>query len=215
MKKYKVCTVIDSVFIALIIPLLAFMILCNIKFIYNIDCKDEVATDNLILNEKDSEAIYSIIIDEVFYSNTDSYWVSEHSEDSEIDGKLDKVRFIYRIFGYISIALAFGIITFDVILKKRRICTPYLYGVIGSVGVNVIVLLLGLIFKNTLTINALKFIFASNYSSIIGNNILAEILPHNWGLHMFITYIVVMLILCGISLILYVTYMHKKRPHKF
>lgn len=242
MERYRKISFLASICVALFIVNFAFCILCMNKTVYE-KCFDNYVAGKEI-DETGKDNADNSFFDEVTATRTDaSYEI--HIEDFEMKANYEKlsedfkaffkgkyklvgyeldkhnvdrlnhIKWFYRLAWLISIASLAGMVYAFVILSKRRMFMPFVYGSVLAAFLTSVNSLIFMKSGKEFFVAARDMVFRQNYSYFSDKDILLQILPPAYARWMAIAYLLFVAVLIILMILIRWFILFCGRPHKF
>ncbi|MBQ9200013.1 MAG: hypothetical protein IJ141_07505 [Lachnospiraceae bacterium] len=234
MERYRKISFWATICVALFIINFAFCILCMNKTVY------EKCFDNYTGSEKDidipieasgaekSDTAYEIKLESFemkanFEKLSDDfkaffkgkyeligYELDEHNAD-----RLNHIKWFYRLAWMVSIATFAGMLHCFIILSKRRMFTPFIYGGVLSAFFTAVNTVIFIRSDREFYSAARDMVFRENYRYFSDKDILIRILPPSYARWMAIAYLIFVAVLIVLMILIRWFILFCGRPHKF
>ena len=235
MERYRKISFIASLCVALFIINFAFCILCMNKAVYERCFENYVADVNVeedltldVSTATDTDADYSVRLEDferkanfeklsedfkAFFKGKYEligYELDEHNVD-----RLNHIKWFYRLAWFVSIATLAGMVHSFVILSKRRMFMPFIYGGVLAAFFTSVNALVFMKSDKEFYVAARDMVFRKNYSYFSDKDILLQILPPDYARWMAISYLLFVAVLIILMIFIRWFILFCGRPHKF
>ena len=235
MERYRKISFIASLCVALFIINFAFCILCMNKAVYERCFENYVADVNVeedltldVSTATDTDADYSVRLEDferkanfeklsedfkAFFKGKYEligYELDEHNVD-----RLNHIKWFYRLAWFVSIATLAGMVHSFVILSKRRMFMPFIYGGVLAAFFTSVNALVFMKSDKEFYAAARDMVFRKNYSYFSDKDILLQILPPDYARWMAISYLLFVAVLIILMIFIRWFILFCGRPHKF
>ena len=235
MERYRKISFIASLCVALFIINFAFCILCMNKAVYERCFENYVADVNVeedltldVSTATDTDADYSVRLEDferkanfeklsedfkAFFKGKYEligYELDEHNVD-----RLNHIKWFYRLAWLVSIATLAGMVHSFVILSKRRMFMPFIYGGVLAAFFTSVNALVFMKSDKEFYVAARDMVFRKNYSYFSDKDILLQILPPDYARWMAIAYLLFVAVLIILMIFIRWFILFCGRPHKF
>ena len=235
MERYRKISFIASLCVALFIINFAFCILCMNKAVYERCFENYVADVNVeedltldVSTATDTDADYSVRLEDferkanfeklsedfkAFFKGKYEligYELDEHNVD-----RLNHIKWFYRLAWLVSIATLAGMVHSFVILSKRRMFMPFIYGGVLAAFFTSVNALVFMKSDKEFYVAARDMVFRQNYSYFSDKDILLQILPPAYARWMAIAYLLFVAVLIILMILIRWFILFCGRPHKF
>lgn len=235
MERYRKISFIASLCVALFIINFAFCILCMNKAVYERCFENYVADVNTeedltldVSTATDTDADYSVRLEDferkanfeklsedfkAFFKGKYEligYELDEHNVD-----RLNHIKWFYRLAWFVSIATLAGMVHSFVILSKRRMFMPFIYGGVLAAFFTSVNALVFMKSDKEFYAAARDMVFRKNYSYFSDKDILLQILPPDYARWMAIAYLLFVAVLIILMIFIRWFILFCGRPHKF
>lgn len=235
MERYRKISFIASLCVALFIINFAFCILCMNKAVYERCFENYVADVNVeedltldVSTATDTDADYSVRLEDferkanfeklsedfkAFFKGKYEligYELDEHNVD-----RLNHIKWFYRLAWLVSIATLAGMVHSFVILSKRRMFMPFIYGGVLAAFFTSVNALVFMKSDKEFYAAARDMVFRKNYSYFSDKDILLQILPPDYARWMAISYLLFVAVLIILMIFIRWFILFCGRPHKF
>ena len=235
MERYRKISFIASLCVALFIINFAFCILCMNKAVYERCFENYVADVNVeedltldVSTATDTDADYSVRLEDferkanfeklsedfkAFFKGKYEligYELDEHNVD-----RLNHIKWFYRLAWLVSIATLAGMVHSFVILSKRRMFMPFIYGGVLAAFFTSVNALVFMKSDKEFYAAARDMVFRKNYSYFSDKDILLQILPPDYARWMAIAYLLFVAVLIILMIFIRWFILFCGRPHKF
>lgn len=235
MERYRKISFIASLCVALFIINFAFCILCMNKAVYERCFENYVADVNTeedltldVSTATDTDADYSVRLEDferkanfeklsedfkAFFKGKYEligYELDEHNVD-----RLNHIKWFYRLAWLVSIATLAGMVHSFVILSKRRMFMPFIYGGVLAAFFTSVNALVFMKSDKEFYVAARDMVFRKNYSYFSDKDILLQILPPDYARWMAIAYLLFVAVLIILMIFIRWFILFCGRPHKF
>ena len=235
MERYRKISFIASLCVALFIINFAFCILCMNKAVYERCFENYVADVNVeedltldVSTATDTDADYSVRLEDferkanfeklsedfkAFFKGKYEligYELDEHNVD-----RLNHIKWFYRLAWFVSIATLAGMVHSFVILSKRRMFMPFIYGGVLAAFFTSVNALVFMKSDKEFYVAARDMVFRKNYSYFSDKDILLQILPPDYARWMAISYLLFVAVLIILMIFIRWFILFCVRPHKF
>ena len=215
MERYRKISFWATICVALFIVNFAFCILCMNKTIYEKCLERDVPSEDVQLENFERKANFDKLSEEFKAFFKGKYELVGYELDKHNTDRLNHIKWRYRRAWLVSIACLAGMVYCFVVLSKRRMFMPFVYGSALSVFFTAVNALLFLRSDREFFSAARDMVFRENYGYFSDGDILLQIIPTDYARWMAISYLMFVAVLAILMIIVRWFIMFLGRPHKF
>lgn len=203
--RYKMYQFIASLCVALFITNFALCLLVMNRGVFR----------EYVDSEFEKELIYDQLAGQFSSFFEGDYELAGYELSKENIENLGKLKTVYRVAWIVSIfSLCGGIYSF-VILSKRRLYMPLLYGGLSAALLTAFHICLLFLLKTETAIGVKNMILHEDYSFFGGEDVLKVLFAEDFAKHVFLFYLLLVFLLIVLMTLIRMFIIYCGRPHKF
>lgn len=240
MDRYRKISFWATVCVALFIVNFAFCILCMNKTVYEKCFESSVAKESsdsgeisegtseeasgevsaeasggVILEDFEKKANFEKLSEDFKKFFKGKYELIGYELDKHNVDRLNHIKWFYRLAWIVSIATLYGMVHCFIILSKRRMFMPFVYGGVFAAFLTAVNALIFVRSDREFFSAARDMVFRENYRYFSDGDVLLQILPPAYARWMAISYILFVAVLILIMIFIRWFILYLGRPHKF
>ena len=228
MDRYRKYSFGATICVALFIISFAFCVLCMNKTVYEKCLENSVSrieTDNGAsdtvteittgLKDFEAKANFDKLNDDFKSFFKSKYELIGYELDEFNVDRLNHIKNLYRLAWVITIITFISMLYSFIILSKRRMFMPFLYGGVLAAFFTSLNAFLFIRSDREFWVAARDMVFSENYSYFSDNDIFLKIIPPEYARWMAVTYLMMVAVLILIMVLVRWFILFLGRPHKF
>ena len=220
MDRYRKISFWATVCVALFIINFAFCILCMNKTVYEKCFESSVAKESsdsgdVILEDFEKKANFEKLSDDFKKFFKGKYELIGYELDKHNVDRLNHIKWFYRLAWIVSIATLYGMVHCFIILSKRRMFMPFVYGGVFAAFLTSLNALIFMRSGREFFSAARDMVFRENYRYFSDGDVLLSILPPAYARWMAVSYILFVGVLIILMIFIRWFILYLGRPHKF
>lgn len=220
MDRYRKISFWATVCVALFIINFAFCILCMNKTVYEKCFESSVAKESsdsgdVIMEDFEKKANFEKLSDDFKKFFKGKYELIGYELDKHNLDRLNHIKWFYRLAWIVSIATLYGMVHCFIILSKRRMFMPFVYGGVFAAFLTSLNALIFMRSGREFFSAARDMVFRENYRYFSDGDVLLSILPPAYARWMAVSYILFVGVLIILMIFIRWFILFMGRPHKF